>query len=346
MADATTTKASGGLTPREGEVALAALQCVKGGEIQIDYAALCDRLGFKNEATARTAWCGVRRKLFTDTKLSTDEPGTPKAKTPRKAKDSNGATPKPAKGAPKAGAGAAADKDGDHDNGDDEKSGSAAAVADGDANRSEGQSQENSQHIHVQATFSTHLIAFITASHTNVLAPLEAPTTPKTPTTPKKRSRKTKAEKEAEAAANGEAAPGDGDEDEKPPKKRRTPAKKKVTESENNGEMDGDTKATPAKGKKASTPRKSATAAAHKVTDAASPGEEEIAVVEVATVIKEKDGVSDEPDASRTAVSTGASASKGMNADVNGSVGDIASAAVESVAAKAAEVLAGAAGDN
>ncbi|OAG42650.1 hypothetical protein AYO21_03235 [Fonsecaea monophora] len=344
MADATTTKASGGLTSREGEVALAALQCVKGGDIQIDYAALCDRLGFKNEASARTAWCVVRRKLFTDTKSSTDEPGTPKAKTPRKAKDSNVATPKPA---PKAGAGAAADKDGgDHDNGDDEKSGSAPAVAAGDANRSEGQSQENSQHVHVQATFSTHLIALVTASHTNVLAPLEAPTTPKTPTTPKKRSRKTKAEKEAEAAANGEAAPGDGDEDEKPPKKRRTPAKKKVTESENNGEMDGDTKATPAKGKKASTPRKSATAAADKVTDAAGPGEEEIAVVKVATLIKKKDGVSDEPDASRTAVSTGASASKGMNADVNGSVGDTASAAIESVAAKATEVLARAAGAN
>ncbi|KIW80057.1 hypothetical protein Z517_06672 [Fonsecaea pedrosoi CBS 271.37] len=309
MADATTTKAPGGLTPREGEVALAALQCVKGGDIQIDYAALCDRLGFKNEASARTAWCVVRRKLFTDTKSSTDEPGTPKAKTPRKAKDSNVATPKPA---PKACAGAAADKDGgDHDNGDDEKSGSAPAVAAGDANRSE-----------------------------------EAPTTPKTPTTPKKRSRKTKAEKEAEAAANGEAAPGDGDEDEKPPKKRRTPAKKKVTESENNGEMDGDTKATPAKGKKASTPRKSATAAADKVTDAAGPGEEEIAAVKVATPIKKKDGVSDEPEASRTAVSTGASASKVMNADVNGSVGDTASAAVESVAAKATEVLARAAGAN
>ncbi|KIW29691.1 uncharacterized protein PV07_05484 [Cladophialophora immunda] len=304
MSDAATAKLQGSLTARDGEIIVAALQCVKGGDIQIDYAALCNRLGFKTEASARTAWCGVKRKLFNPT----DEPATtPKAKTPRKPKDTNSTTPKSGKGASKA---EAASKDGSQDSGDGLGNDPAAPTADSDVNQSE-----------------------------------EAPATPKTPTTPKKRSRKSKAEKEAEAAANGEAAAAEGDDEKKPPKKRRTPAKKKGTEGENNGENEGETKTTPVKGKKAPAARKTAAPATDKAPAPAGPGEGEAVVLEVANVKKEEDDlVSGEADGALLAAGT-ANATKRVTTAADGGVHDTVNTVAQVIAAEATKAMADAAGD-
>ncbi|EXJ75856.1 uncharacterized protein A1O5_00363 [Cladophialophora psammophila CBS 110553] len=315
MSDSSATKTSGGLTARESEVVIAALHCVKGGDIQIDYAALMNRLGFKTEASARSAWCGVKRKLVGDAAKASppDEQGTSgKSKTPRKPKDSNTtATPKSGKKATKV---EAADKDAGNDSGDGENNIPATAVENTEVNTSEE----------------------------------PPPATPKTAlSTPKKRGRKTKAEKEAEAAANSEAATGEGDEEEeKPAKKRRTPAKKKATASENNGGNEDETPATPVKGKKTVTPRKKAAVTA---TNKAPANDAPPAVPAVNVKEEEEGDVSAEENTALATSSTETANSpvKGVTnaaaAAVNRIVCDtVMNAAAEVIAARANEALAAA----
>ncbi|KIW98701.1 uncharacterized protein Z519_00362 [Cladophialophora bantiana CBS 173.52] len=309
MSDSSATKTSVGLTARELEIVIAALHCVKGGDIQIDYAALMNRLGFKTEASARSAWCGAKRKLVGDAaKASTpDEQGTSgKSKTPRKPKDSNTtATPKSGK---KAITAEAAGKDAGNDSCDGENNIPATAVEETEVNTSED----------------------------------PPPATPKTTaSTPKKRGRKTKAEKEAEAAA-GEG----GEEEEKPAKKRRTPAKKKAPASENNGGNEDETPATPVKGKKTVTPRKKAAATA---TNKAPANDAPLAVPAINVKEEEEGDVSAEENTALATSSTETANNpvKGVTnaaaAAVNGSVCDpVINAAAEAIAAGATGALAAA----
>ena len=92
------------------------------------------RLGLKGEASARSAWHGVKKKLFSDAKPGDGEEvqaSLPKPKTPRKPKAANGNTP--SKSGKKSVKSEATVKDDDEDNIGDAGDAEVNNLQDGDA---------------------------------------------------------------------------------------------------------------------------------------------------------------------------------------------------------------------
>ncbi|RYP68836.1 hypothetical protein DL771_006454 [Monosporascus sp. 5C6A] len=68
-----------GLSARESELVAKAWQCLKT-EPQIDFSKFAEQCGYKNEATARVCWNGVRKKLSEAAGAAPSGPAGPKRK--------------------------------------------------------------------------------------------------------------------------------------------------------------------------------------------------------------------------------------------------------------------------